>query len=101
MADSEHDGHWQAACGVLHAPLAGYLPSRAPSRRRDEDVTDDLDLRGLRRSALEQRRVNVDFSSGMIESLNLDSRRVTWTGAFAPAVSLTRTDAPTSTSLPE
>jgi hypothetical protein len=35
----------------------------------DEDVTDDLDLTGLRRSALEQRRVNVDFSPGMIEPL--------------------------------
>jgi len=40
-----------------------------PHAAAGEDVTDDLDLTGLRRSALEQRRVNVDFSSGMIESL--------------------------------
>jgi hypothetical protein len=41
-----------------------------------EDVTDDLDLTGLRRPALEQRRVNVDFPSWMIESLDREARRL-------------------------
>jgi hypothetical protein len=31
-----------------------------------EDITGDLDLAGLHRPALEQRRVNVDFPSWMI-----------------------------------
>jgi hypothetical protein len=42
----------------------------------DEDVTDGLDLSGLRRPALEQRRVNVDFPSWMIESLDREARRL-------------------------
>ena len=42
----------------------------------DEDVTDELDLAGLRRLALEQRRVNVDFPSWMIESLDREARRL-------------------------
>jgi hypothetical protein len=42
----------------------------------DEDMTDDLDLTGLRRPALEQRRVNVDFPSWMIESLDREARRL-------------------------
>jgi len=41
-----------------------------------EDVTGDLDLAGLRRPALEQRRVNVDFPSWMIESLDREARRL-------------------------
>jgi hypothetical protein len=41
-----------------------------------EDVTDDLDLTGIRRPALEQRRVNVDFPSWMIESLDREARRL-------------------------
>lgn len=41
-----------------------------------EDVTDDLDLVALRRPALEQRRVNVDFPSWMIESLDREARRL-------------------------
>jgi hypothetical protein len=41
-----------------------------------EDLTDDLDLAGLRRPALEQRRVNVDFPSWMIESLDREARRL-------------------------
>jgi hypothetical protein len=41
-----------------------------------EDVTDELDLAGLRRPALEQRRVNVDFPSWMIESLDREARRL-------------------------
>ena len=41
-----------------------------------EDITGDLDLDGLRRPALEQRRVNVDFPSWMIESLDREARRL-------------------------
>ena len=42
----------------------------------DEDVTGDLDLTGIRRPGLEQRRVNVDFPSWMIESLDREARRL-------------------------
>jgi hypothetical protein len=41
-----------------------------------EDVTGDLDLAGIRRPALEQRRVNVDFPSWMVESLDREARRL-------------------------
>jgi hypothetical protein len=41
-----------------------------------EDVTSDLDVAGLHRPALEQRRVNVDFPSWMIESLDREARRL-------------------------
>lgn len=41
-----------------------------------EDITGDLDLTGLHRPALEQRRVNVDFPSWMIESLDREARRL-------------------------
>jgi hypothetical protein len=41
-----------------------------------EDITGDLDVAGLRRPALEQRRVNVDFPSWMIESLDREARRL-------------------------
>ena len=41
-----------------------------------EDVTGDLDLPAIRRPALEQRRVNVDFPSWMIESLDREARRL-------------------------
>jgi hypothetical protein len=41
-----------------------------------EDVIGDLDLTGIRRPALEQRRVNVDFPSWMIESLDQEARRL-------------------------
>ena len=41
-----------------------------------EDVTGDLDLSAIRRPALEQRRVNVDFPSWMIESLDREARRL-------------------------
>ena len=36
----------------------------------------DLDLTAIRRPALEQRRVNVDFPSWMIESLDREARRL-------------------------
>jgi len=42
----------------------------------DEDVTGDLDLARLRRPEVEQRRVNVDFPSWMIESLDREARRL-------------------------
>jgi len=42
----------------------------------NQDVTGDLDLAGLRRPALEQRRVNVDFPTWMIESLDREARRL-------------------------
>jgi hypothetical protein len=41
-----------------------------------EDVTGDLDLTAIRRPALEQRRVNVDFPTWMIESLDREARRL-------------------------
>ena len=41
-----------------------------------EDVTGDLDLAAIRRPGLEQRRVNVDFPSWMIESLDREARRL-------------------------
>jgi hypothetical protein len=41
-----------------------------------EDITGDLDLDGMRRPALEQRRVNVDFPSWMIDSLDREARRL-------------------------
>ena len=47
-------------------------------RRFDEgeDVTGELDVGALRRPALEQRRVNVDFPSWMVESLDREARRL-------------------------
>jgi hypothetical protein len=41
-----------------------------------EDVTGDLDLTGIRRPELEQRRVNVDFPSWIIESVDREARRL-------------------------
>ena len=41
-----------------------------------EDVTSVLDLPAARRPGLEQRRVNVDFPSWMIESLDREARRL-------------------------
>jgi len=41
-----------------------------------EDVTADLDLSKIRRPAQEQRRVNVDFPSWMIQSLDREARRL-------------------------
>jgi hypothetical protein len=40
------------------------------------EVTGDLDLTGIRLPALEQGRVNVDFPSWMIESLDREARRL-------------------------
>jgi hypothetical protein len=41
-----------------------------------EDVTSDLDTSKVRRPAQEQRRVNVDFPSWMIQSLDREARRL-------------------------
>ena len=41
-----------------------------------EDVTSDLDLPKARRPGLGQRRVNVDFPSWMIESLDREAKRL-------------------------
>ncbi|HEX3246863.1 MAG TPA: CopG family transcriptional regulator [Chloroflexota bacterium] len=41
-----------------------------------EDVTADLDLNRARRPGLSQRRVNVDFPSWMVESLDREARRL-------------------------
>jgi hypothetical protein len=43
---------------------------------RGEDVTSALDLGAVRRPGLEQRRVNVDFPTWMIESLDREARRL-------------------------
>jgi len=47
-------------------------------RKFDEgdDITGDLDLGAARRPAVEQRRINVDFPSWMVESLDREARRV-------------------------
>ena len=41
-----------------------------------EDVTSDLDLPASRRPGLEQRRVNVDFPSWMVEALDREAKRL-------------------------
>ena len=41
-----------------------------------EDITADLDLAAARRPGLEQRRVNVDFPSWMVDLLDREARRL-------------------------
>jgi hypothetical protein len=41
-----------------------------------EDVTADLDLPAARRPFVEPRRVNVDFPSWMVESLDREAKRL-------------------------
>jgi len=41
-----------------------------------EDITTDLDLSAARRPGLRPRRVNVDFPSWMVESLDREARRL-------------------------
>ena len=41
-----------------------------------EDITGELDTAGARRPNREQRRVNVDFPTWMIESLDREARRL-------------------------
>lgn len=43
---------------------------------RGEDITGSLDLGGARRPGLEQRRVNVDFPSWMIDALDHEAKRL-------------------------
>jgi hypothetical protein len=43
---------------------------------RGEDITSALDLAGARRPEYEQRRVNVDFPTWMIESLDREAKRL-------------------------
>lgn len=43
---------------------------------RGEDITAALDLAGVRRPGLEQRRVNVDFPAWMVESLDREAKRL-------------------------
>ncbi|MGF1471648.1 MAG: type II toxin-antitoxin system BrnA family antitoxin [Rubrobacteraceae bacterium] len=42
----------------------------------NEDVTEDLDLSKIRRPGQEPRRVNVDFPTWMVESLDREARRL-------------------------
>ena len=41
-----------------------------------KDITDDLDLTKARRPLQEQKRVNVDFPTWMVERLDRDAKRV-------------------------
>lgn len=41
-----------------------------------EDITAELDMSTLRRPGREQRRVNVDFPSWMVESLDQEAKRL-------------------------
>ena len=43
---------------------------------RGEDITGSLDLGAARRPGLEQRRVNVDFPSWMIDALDHEAKRL-------------------------
>ena len=54
------------------------MKARNFDRKFDEghDVSADLDLTTLRRPTLEQRRVNVDFPTWMIESLDREAARL-------------------------
>jgi hypothetical protein len=54
------------------------MKARDFDRRFDSgaDVTGDLDLSKLRRPGQEQRRVNVDFPTWMIERLDREARRL-------------------------
>jgi len=41
-----------------------------------EDIVDDLDLASARRPMLEAKRVNVDFPTWMVESLDREAKRL-------------------------
>lgn len=43
---------------------------------RGEDVSAELDLAAARRPGYEQRRVNVDFPSWMVDSLDREAKRL-------------------------
>ncbi|MCP5358220.1 MAG: CopG family transcriptional regulator [Pseudomonadales bacterium] len=42
----------------------------------ESDITDSLDLSTARRVNLEQKRINVDFPSWVVESLDRDAARI-------------------------
>ena len=54
------------------------MKARELDRKFDagEDITADLDLSAARRPGLRPRRVNVDFPSWMVESLDREARRL-------------------------
>lgn len=54
------------------------MKARDFDRKFDEgaDITGDLDLSKVRRPGQEQRRVNVDFPTWMIESLDREAKRL-------------------------
>jgi hypothetical protein len=54
------------------------MKARNFDRKFDEgaDITENLDLSKARRPGQEQRRVNVDFPSWMIESLDREAKRL-------------------------
>lgn len=54
------------------------MKAREFDRKFDEgaDITGDLDLSKARRPDQEQRRVNVDFPTWMIESLDREAKRL-------------------------
>jgi hypothetical protein len=54
------------------------MKAREFDRKFDEgaDITGDLDLSKARRPGQEQRRVNVDFPTWMIESLDREAKRL-------------------------
>jgi len=91
LAVGQIDGkHWSAVVTYREQRIRIISARRSGRRRRHcmraeefdqrfddgEDVTGDLDLAAVRRPALEQRRVNVDFPSWMIESLDREARRL-------------------------
>jgi len=41
-----------------------------------EDISEHLDLSNIRKPALEQRRINVDFPTWMIDSLDKEAKRI-------------------------
>ena len=41
-----------------------------------EDIVDDLDLSSARRVNQEQKRINVDFPAGVVESLDREAARI-------------------------
>jgi len=54
------------------------MKARAFDRKFDdgEDITTDLELSRAQRPGLEPRRVNVDFPSWMVESLDREAKRL-------------------------
>ena len=41
-----------------------------------EDISEHLDLSNIRKPVLEQRRINVDFPTWMIDSLDKEAKRI-------------------------